>query len=58
VIINVRIADPDNKRARNSLHNWLNNNQYIKENAQLKLPDSAPEGMGPNGVALRLDVIS
>jgi Effector Associated Constant Component 1/Caspase domain len=46
VIINIRIADPDNKRARNSLHNWLNNNQYIKENAQLKLPDSAPEGMG------------
>jgi Effector Associated Constant Component 1/Caspase domain len=47
VIINIRIADPDNKRAHNSLHNWLNNDQYIKENAQLKLPDSAPEGMGP-----------
>ena len=52
MIINIRIADPDNKRALNSLHNWLNNNQYIKENAQLKLPDSAPEGMGPE-----LDVI-
>jgi hypothetical protein len=46
VIINIRIADPDNRRALNSLHNCLNDNQYIKENAQLKLPDSAPEGMG------------
>jgi Effector Associated Constant Component 1/Caspase domain len=46
VIINIRIADPDNKRARNSLHNWLNGNQYVRENAQLKLPDSAPDGMG------------
>jgi hypothetical protein len=46
LIINIRIADPDNKRAHNSLHNSLNNDQYIKENAQLKLPDSAPEGMG------------
>ncbi len=46
MIINIRIVNPDNKRAHNSLHNWLNNNQYIKENAQLKLPDSAPEGMG------------
>jgi hypothetical protein len=51
-IINIRIADPDNRRAHNSLHNWLNNDQYIKENAQLKLPDSPPEGMGPE-----LDVI-
>jgi Effector Associated Constant Component 1/Caspase domain len=51
-IINIRIADPDNKRAHNSLHNWLNNDQYIKENAQLKLPDSPPEGMGSE-----LDVI-
>ncbi len=47
MIINIRIADPDNKRAHNSLHNWLNNNQYIKENAQLKLLDSAPDGRGP-----------
>jgi Effector Associated Constant Component 1/Caspase domain len=54
VIINIRIADPDNKRARNSLHNWLNNNQYIKENAQLKLPDSAPEGMGPEFDVIQL----
>lgn len=46
MIINIRIADPDNKRAHNSLHNSLNNDQYIKEHAQLKLPDSAPEGMG------------
>jgi Effector Associated Constant Component 1/Caspase domain len=46
VIINIRIADPDNRRALNSLHNFLNDDQYIKENAQLKLPDSAPEGMG------------
>lgn len=46
VTINIRIANPDNKRAHNSLHNWLNDDQYIKENAQLKLPDSAPEGMG------------
>ncbi len=45
-MINIRIAGPDNKRAHNSLHNSLNNNQYIKENAELKLPDSAPEGMG------------
>jgi hypothetical protein len=52
VIINIRIADPDNKRAHNSLHNWLNNNQYIRENSQLKLPDSEPGGMGPE-----LDVI-
>lgn len=54
VIINIRIADPDNKRARNSLHNWLNNNQYIKENAQLRLPDSAPEGMGPEFDVIQL----
>ena len=54
MIINIRIADPDNKRARNSLHNWLNNNQYIKENAQLKLPDSAPEGMGPEFDVIQL----
>jgi hypothetical protein len=46
VIINIRMVDPDNKRAHNSLHNWLNSNEYLKENAQLKLPDSAPEGMG------------
>jgi hypothetical protein len=54
IIINIRIADPDNKRAHNSLHNWLNNNQYIKENAQLKLPDSAPEGMGPGFDVIQL----
>ena len=46
MIINIRIVDPDNKRAHNSLHNWLNNDQYIRKNAQLKLPDSPPEGMG------------
>lgn len=46
MIINIRIADPDNKRAHNSLHNWLNSNQYIRDNAELRLPDSAPEGMG------------
>jgi hypothetical protein len=54
MIINIRIADPDNKRAHNSLHNWLNNNQYIKENAQLKLPDSAPDGMGPEFDTIQL----
>lgn len=54
MIINIRIANPDNKRAHNSLHNWLNNNQYIKENAQLKLPDSAPEGMGPEFDVIQL----
>jgi hypothetical protein len=52
VIITIKIAEPGNKRAHNSLHNWLNSNQYIKQNAQLKLPDSVPEGMGPE-----LDVI-
>src|ERR1700733_8880504 len=54
MIINIRIADPDNKRAHNSLHNWLNSNQYIKENAQLKLPDSAPDGMGPEFDTIQL----
>jgi hypothetical protein len=54
VIINIRIADPDNKRAHNSLHNWLNNNQYIRDNAQLKLPDSAPESMGPEFDVIQL----
>lgn len=54
MIINIRIADPDNKRAHNSLHNWLNNTQYIKENAQLKLPDSAPDGMGPEFDTIQL----
>jgi hypothetical protein len=54
LIINIRIADPDNKRAHNSLHNWLNKDQYIKENAQLKLPDSAPEGMGPEFDVIQL----
>lgn len=54
MIINIRIADPDNKRAHNSLHNWLNNNQYIRENAQLKLPDSAPDGMGPEFDVIQL----
>ena len=54
MIINIRIADPDNKRAHNSLHNWLNNNQYIKENAQLKLPNSAPDGMGPEFGVIQL----
>ena len=54
MIINIRIADPGNKRAHNSLHNWLNNNQYIKENAQLKLPDSAPDGMGPEFDTIQL----
>lgn len=54
MIINIRIADPSNKRAHNSLHNWLNNNQYIKENAQLKLPDSAPDGMGPEFDVIQL----
>jgi hypothetical protein len=46
LIINIRIADPDNKRAHNSLHNWLNSDQYIKDNAEVRLPDAAPEGMG------------
>jgi Effector Associated Constant Component 1/Caspase domain len=54
VIINIKIASPDNKRAHNSLHNRLNENPYIKENAQVKLPDSAPEGMGPALDAIQL----
>jgi hypothetical protein len=52
VIINIRIADPGNKRAHNSLLNGLISNQYINENAQLNLPDAAPGAMGPT-----LDVI-
>lgn len=45
--ISISIAGSSNKNAAHrSLHNALNNNQYIKENAQLTLPDSPPEGMG------------
>jgi Effector Associated Constant Component 1/Caspase domain len=58
VDINIRIADPDDKRAYKSLHNWLNDNQYIKENAQLKLLDSAPEGMGSEFEVIQLVINS
>jgi Effector Associated Constant Component 1/Caspase domain len=58
LIINIRIADPGNKRAHNSLHNWLSKNQYIREKAQLKLPDSAPEGMGSEFDVIQLVVSS
>ena len=52
--INVSITDPGNRMAHNSLHNWLNNNQYIKDNAQLTLLDSPPDGMGPELEVIQL----
>jgi len=51
--IDIRIAEPDNAAAYISLHNWLNDNQYIKDNARLTVKPPAPgTTMGPG-----LDVI-
>ena len=40
--IDIRIAEPNNAAACISLLNWLNDNQYIKNNARLTLKPPAP----------------
>jgi hypothetical protein len=40
--IDIRIAEPDNVAAYISLLNWLNENQYIKDNARLTVKPPAP----------------
>lgn len=39
--INIRIADPNNDDAYVSLHNWLNNDEYLKANGRLEVAKSA-----------------
>jgi hypothetical protein len=51
--IDIRIAEPNNAAAYISLFNWLNDDQYIKDNARLTVKPPAPGAtMGPG-----LDVI-
>jgi hypothetical protein len=51
--IDIRIAEPNNAAAHISLLNWLNDNQYIKDNARLTVkPPASGAAMGTG-----LDVI-
>jgi hypothetical protein len=51
--IGIRIAEPNNSAAYISLLNWLNDNQYIKDNARLTVKPPAPGATMGTG----LDVI-
>lgn len=51
--IDIRIAEPNNAAAFISLLNWLNDNQYIKDNARLTVKPPAPGATMGTG----LDVI-
>jgi hypothetical protein len=59
--IKIRIAEPDNEAAYDSLNNWLNDrqhNQYITDNARLTTEHAAPGtpmGMGLGVIQLVLD---
>ena len=56
--IDIRIAEPNNAAAFTSLLNWLNADQYIKDNAQLTVKPPAPDatmGTGLDAIQLALE---
>jgi hypothetical protein len=51
--ISIRITDPHNEGAYLSLHNWLNNNEYLKVNGRLEVTKST-SGQSSGVVVMQL----